>query len=115
MPTNETDVRPLVAASYVGLADGLEALPESAWDTPSMCEGWRVREVVAHLTMPVRYTEETFMAELRECDFDFTRLSNRVAARDSALPTGELLGQLRDEALHHWTPPGGGSHGALSH
>ena len=33
------------------LADLVEALPDSAWDAPSLCDAWRVREVVAHLTL----------------------------------------------------------------
>jgi hypothetical protein len=65
--------------------------------------------------MPVRYSTDQFMTELRACDGDFTRLSNVVASRDAALPTGELVGNLRDERMHHWTPPGGGTTGALNH
>jgi uncharacterized protein (TIGR03083 family) len=111
----DDDVQSLVAADYLALADLLDTLPAARWDLPSLCEGWRVREVVAHLTMPTRYSEDAFMAELRDCAFDFTRLSNRIAGRDAQLPTGELVGGLRDEVMHHWTPPGGGSHGALNH
>src|SRR5205085_8138861 len=85
------------------------------WNTPSLCEGWRVREVVAHVTMPARYREDAFMAELRADDFDFTRLSNRLAARDAELSTDELITNVRDRALHRWTPPGGGYAGALNH
>ena len=110
-----TDLQPLIAASYVALADLLEARPEPAWDTPSLCEGWRVREVVAHMTMPARYDEDSFMALLREYDFDFTRLSNATAASDAQLPTGDLIANLRDETLHNWQPPGGGTVGALNH
>ena len=32
------------------LADLLESLPQEAWQQPSLCEGWRVRDVGAHLT-----------------------------------------------------------------
>jgi uncharacterized protein (TIGR03083 family) len=80
-----------------------------------LCEDWRVREVVAHVTMPARYSEDAFMAELREDGLDFTRLSNRIASRDAELPTTELVANLRDDALHRWTPPDGGYHGALNH
>jgi uncharacterized protein (TIGR03083 family) len=111
----DTELQPLVAATYGALADVLDALPAARWDVPSLCDGWRVREVVAHLTMPARYSEDAFMAELREDEFDFTRLSNRIASRDAKLPTGELVANLRDEALHRWTPPGGGDRGALNH
>jgi len=109
------DLQPLVTATYVALADLLDALPAEQWDTPSLCEGWRVREVVAHVTMPARYSEDAFMAELRDNAFDFTRLSNRIATRDAALSTAELGGNLRDATLHAWTPPGGGQQGALNH
>ena len=59
------------------------------WDAPSLCEGWRTREVVAHVTMPARYAGPAFMAELEAAGGDFTRLSNTVAARDGALGTGQ--------------------------
>lgn len=106
MPTTDDELQPLVAASYSSLADLLEGLPASGWDSPSLCEGWRVRQVVAHMTMPVRYDEEAFTAELRDCEFDFSRLSNRIADRDAALPVDILVSQLRDDDLQHWTPRG---------
>src|SRR5260370_6611984 len=109
------DLQPFVAATYFALADLLSALPAERWDAASLCEGWRVREVVAHVTMPARYGEDAFMAELREDGFDFTRLSNRIASRDATLATSELVANLRSETLHRWTPPGGGAHGALNH
>jgi uncharacterized protein (TIGR03083 family) len=103
-----------VATEFVALADLLDSLPDSRWDAPSLCAGWRVREVVAHLTMRVRYTPDEFQAELQDCGCDFTELSNRVAARDARLPIRTLLGDLRDDAMHQWTPPGGGRIGALT-
>src|SRR4029079_13705598 len=45
----------------------------------------------------------------------FTRLSNATAASDAQLPTGDLIANLRDETLHNWQPPGGGTVGALNH
>jgi uncharacterized protein (TIGR03083 family) len=113
--TNDTNLQPAVAAEYLSLADLLAAASAAQWDTRSLCEGWRVREVIAHLTMAARYSEDQFMAELRRCDFDFTRLSNEVASRDANLPEDELVANLRSDVMQHWTPPGGGYHGALNH
>jgi uncharacterized protein (TIGR03083 family) len=104
-----------VAAEFLALADLLDSATEVQWDPPSLCAGWRVREVVAHMTMAARYPEDKFMAELRRCDFDFGRLSNESASRDAGLPDSRLLGDLRSEVMQHWTSPGGGYHGALNH
>ena len=110
-----TDLRAAVATEFISLADLLETVPPSDWNTSSLCDGWRVREVVAHITMPVRYSPPEFQAELLANGGDFTRLSNTIATRDAALSLDALIDNLRDEALHHWTPPGGGEIGALNH
>jgi uncharacterized protein (TIGR03083 family) len=113
--TDDAYLQPAVAAEFGRLADLLDAASDAQWDTPSLCAGWRVREVIAHLTMAARYSEEEFMAELQRCGFDFTRLSNEIAARDASLPADELIKNLRSEVMRHWAPPGGGYHGALNH
>jgi uncharacterized protein (TIGR03083 family) len=114
-PGTEPDLVPDIADEYRTLADLLESAGPHAWDAPSLCEGWRTCEVVAHVTMPARYTVPEFMAELEATGGDFTRLSNTVAARDGALPVGSLLADLRSGSLHDWRPPGGGAEGALTH
>jgi uncharacterized protein (TIGR03083 family) len=111
----DDELEAMIAREFLALADVLEGAPADSWDTPSLCERWRVREVVAHMTMPARYTTEEFMAELQRCNFDFTRLSNEVATRDAERPTSQLVDDLRSEVLHHWTPPESGRIGALTH
>jgi uncharacterized protein (TIGR03083 family) len=113
--TDDASLQPAVAAEFRSLADLLDAASAAQWDTASLCAGWRVREVVAHMTMAARYSEEQFMAELKRCGFDFTRLSNEIAARDASLPSDELIENLRSEVMQRWAPPGGGYHGALNH
>ena len=93
----------------------LDAADITVWDTPSLCERWRTREVVAHMTMPARYSGPEFMAELAAAGGDFTLLSDTVAARDGGLPVETLLFGLRSDVLHGWEPPGGGLEGALTH
>jgi uncharacterized protein (TIGR03083 family) len=113
--TDDARLQPAVAAEFASLADLLAAISGAQWDTPSMCEGWRIREVVAHMTMAARYSQEEFMTELQRCEFDFTRLSNEVASRDASRPADELIASLRSGVMARWTPPGGGYHGALNH
>jgi uncharacterized protein (TIGR03083 family) len=113
--TNDDELAAAIAGEYVALADLLEKAGPDVWDAPSLCEGWHIREVVAHMTMPARYDGPAFMAELSAAGGDFTRLSDTVAARDGALPETTLLDGLRSEVLHAWQPPGGGMPGALTH
>lgn len=113
--TDDASLQPVVAAEFLALADLLESASDAQWDTSSLCEGWRVREVIAHMTMAARYPEEKFMAELRHYGFDFDRLSNGIASQDAGLPTSELIANLRSDTMQHWAPPGGGYHGALNH
>lgn len=110
-----TDPQSFVAPTYLRLADLLAAAPAETWDTPSLCEKWAVRHVIAHVTMPARLTPDQFGAEMAAARGDFTVLSNAVAGRDADLPTTDLLAQLRSPTLHTWQPPGGGATGALSH
>jgi uncharacterized protein (TIGR03083 family) len=110
-----TDPRAWVAPTCDGLAGMLAAAPPGTWDAPSLCEGWQVRHVVAHVTMPARLTPEQFGAELAAAGGDFGRLSDAVAARDATQPVADHLAALRSPVLHAWQPPGGGAAGALSH
>jgi uncharacterized protein (TIGR03083 family) len=40
-----------IDAERVSLADLLDSLGEQEWEIPSLCAGWRVRDVAAHLTL----------------------------------------------------------------
>ncbi len=109
------DLQPWVGRTYDGLADLLADGPAATWDAATLCAGWQVRHVVAHVTMPVRLTPELFGREMAAAGGDFGRLSDTVATRDGALPAGDLVADLRSPVLHAWQPPGGGAAGALSH
>ncbi len=111
-----SNIRRAVAAERRELATVLGDLPLGAWDAPSLCDGWRVREVVAHITMPFRYSTRRFMVEMLKARGSFDRMADRRAHADAAaLSVDDLVRTLRDNATHPWKPPGGGRDGALSH
>jgi uncharacterized protein (TIGR03083 family) len=105
----------VIAPHRRSLADALDRLSPQQWRGESLCAGWTPAHVLAHQTMPFRFSVEEFMAGLQRCGGDFTTYSDQIAARDSALPPDELVGALRDNADTPWSPPGGGLIGALSH
>jgi uncharacterized protein (TIGR03083 family) len=109
------DLMPTVTAQRRAFGDVLEGLPESDWNAPSLCSGWRVREVVAHMTMPFRYPAPRFLGEMVRSRGNFARMADRVARRDARAPIGTLLDGWRTNENHPWKPPGGGLKGALTH
>ncbi|TDO52398.1 uncharacterized protein (TIGR03083 family) [Kribbella sp. VKM Ac-2527] len=111
-----TDLRSAVAGERTDLADLLTALPSEDWDKPTLCDGWRVREVVAHITMPYRMSMPRFLLGMMKARGNFDRLADRQARHDAAqLSAAELTDCLRKNIHHPWKPPGGGYRGALSH
>lgn len=109
------DLMPLIVAERRAFAGVLAGLAEPDWEAPSLCAGWRVREVVAHMTMPFRYSPPRFLAELARSRGNFTAMSDRVARRDARAPITTLLDGWRSNVDDPWKPPGGGLPGALTH
>jgi uncharacterized protein (TIGR03083 family) len=105
----------LIAAERRALADVLGGLSTAQWHAPSLCAGWTVAHVAAHLTMPFRISADEFASGLQQVGGQFTEFSDAVADRDSRLPQADLVAVLRDNAENPWSPPGGGLAGALSH
>ena len=97
-------------------ADLLATLTPDQWNAPTLCTGWRVREVIAHTTAPFHTSLGRILLDLARARGDFNRMADRSARRDAARMSPEqLTSTLRDNITHPWTPPGGGPQGALSH
>ena len=97
-----------VRAARTSLADLSESLDPGQWDTKSLCEGWRVRDVVAHL---VGNAEGAFVA--RRAIAGLLRHGMNVdaflfadALRRGASPPVELVHRLRAASGGRFQPPG---------
>jgi uncharacterized protein (TIGR03083 family) len=109
------DLMPVISTERRAFGDVLAGLPEADWNAASLCEGWRVREVVAHMTMPFRYPGPRFLGELVRSRGNFTRMADRIARRDAQEPVATLLDGWLANVDTRWKPPGGGLPGALTH
>jgi uncharacterized protein (TIGR03083 family) len=115
-PIAEQELMGAVAAERQDLAILLRDLPEDAWDAATLCAGWRVRELIAHVTMPFRYGTARFIGEMLRSGGRFNAMADRCARRDAAqIPAVGLVAALSDNASNPWSPPGGGLTGALTH
>lgn len=115
--TDENTLQAETFAERKRLAALLGGLSEQQWAALSLCAGWRVREVVAHVTMPYRMTgPEQFQTGLAAHDFDFNKYADHEARETTEqLSDADLLAVYCDNVEHPWLPPGGGPAGALSH
>jgi uncharacterized protein (TIGR03083 family) len=109
-------IEDMIAAERRELAAVLDGLTPDEWSSTTLCAGWRVAEVVAHMTMPFRFSTGRFVCEMVKSAGRFNRMADRVARQEAAeLSRDVLVASLRDNAGHPWQPPGGGPEGALSH
>ncbi|TQM68532.1 uncharacterized protein (TIGR03083 family) [Actinomadura hallensis] len=116
MGTPTADLVSETRAERERLAGLFGDLTPEQWDAASLCDGWRVREVVAHMTMPFRTKPLKVMGGLVRARFSFNRYADRDArSAAAAMSEAELVGLLRRNIDHPWQPPGGGQAGALSH
>lgn len=116
MGTSSAELTSEIQAERTRLADLLGDLPPDQWDVPSLCAGWRVREVAAHITMPFRVKPPVVLAGIIGAGFSFNRYADRDARSAARQRTpAELVDLLRRNIANPWSPPGGGSVGALSH
>ncbi|MFF4699256.1 maleylpyruvate isomerase family mycothiol-dependent enzyme [Streptomyces chattanoogensis] len=114
--SSTTALKAAIAAERRELADMLDALPSDAWDAPSLCAGWRVREVAAHMSMGFRHSFARQARELLKARGSIDRVADRLARQDAAAASPrELAAFLRDNAHHPWKPPVGGLALALGH
>ncbi|MFI0863189.1 maleylpyruvate isomerase family mycothiol-dependent enzyme [Streptomyces smyrnaeus] len=110
------DIKQAIAAERTELAELLEHLPEADWQVPSLCAGWRVREVAAHMSSGFRSSRSQVLRELLRARGNLHRMTDHCARRDAAaLSTAEIVAALRDNAHHPWKPPVGGLPAALGH
>lgn len=113
---DEQDVRGAVVAERRSQVELYESLTDEQWRAPSLCSGWSVHELLAHTTMPFRYSLPRVLVEVVRARGDFDRMADRRARADAVELTPEqLVASLRDNVEHPWAPPGGGPLGALSH
>jgi uncharacterized protein (TIGR03083 family) len=112
----DTELRTAVVAERREQVDLLAGLTPEQWDLPTLCVGWRVREVIAHTTMPYRTSVPRMIVEMVRSRGSFNRMADRTARRDAErMSIADLQAALRDNVEHPWTPPGGGQQGALAH
>jgi uncharacterized protein (TIGR03083 family) len=89
----------VIEEQRLSLADLLEGLTETQWETPSLCEGWRVRDVAGHVALAPRLTSlSRAVVELARARGNYDRMVRDVSIRHARRPDADLVAELRDHA-----------------
>lgn len=103
--TNSEVVWGWVADQRRALADSLDSLPADAWDQPSLCAGWRVRDAVGHLVALAEASRPSLAFDVvRQLRLPGEALT-RIAQREGAAEPAELVSRLRLAAEGRFVVP----------
>jgi uncharacterized protein (TIGR03083 family) len=101
------DIWPMIKSERAAFADNLAALPPADWDRPSLCAGWTVRDVVAHMLATASMTPPRFFVRLAGSGFAFDRMVRRdIDALTAEHGDARLLELYRGRIDARTAPPG---------
>jgi uncharacterized protein (TIGR03083 family) len=106
MARMSVDIWPVVHAERRALADDLAGLAPEQWRTPSLCAGWRVHDVLAHLVATAKETPRGFLAGMVGSGFRIDRLTEKRIAEERSGGPAATLAAFRAVATATSAPPG---------
>lgn len=89
------DVMEMAAAERAEMADFLDSLSPEQWESPSLCAGWRVRDVAAHVISYEERSRVEVLAMLARARFRPGRFNEEAMVGYRHLAPAELVAYLR--------------------
>jgi uncharacterized protein (TIGR03083 family) len=96
----------MIHAERAALVADLEPLQASQWDTPSLCAGWSVRDVLAHMTATAKTTPPRFFGKFAGSGFRFNAMAAKDVADERGTDGAEALARFRTQLNATTHPPG---------
>jgi len=90
-----TEIWPVVHAERTALVEDLQTMRGQQWSTPSLCPGWDVHDVLAHLVNDAKTTRLGFLRDFLAAGFNFDRLNARGVARERAEDPAHTVERFR--------------------
>jgi uncharacterized protein (TIGR03083 family) len=88
------------------LAQDLGSLTDAQWDTPSLCEGWSVRDVLGHMTATAKQTVPKFFGGLVGSGFRFEAMLDRLREAQLGDSPADTLARFESAVDSTSHPPG---------
>ncbi|MEU3643823.1 maleylpyruvate isomerase family mycothiol-dependent enzyme [Lentzea sp. NPDC034063] len=103
---DEATIWQTIDSERAATADLLAGLTEVEWTYPSLCEGWTVREVAAHLSLAGRVSVGMAFKAFVRARGSFNRMVDQTARDEARRPAAELVAELRGAVGLHRLAPG---------
>jgi uncharacterized protein (TIGR03083 family) len=100
------DIWPVIHAERTSLAGDLTPLSDEQWATPSLCDGWTVRDVLAHMTSTASLTPPMFFAALVGAGFSFDKLQAKGIGAQRGNSPADTLAHFENVQASVKHPPG---------
>jgi uncharacterized protein (TIGR03083 family) len=101
------DTWEMIRAERVALVDALGGLAPADWDKPSLCTGWTVRDIVAHMIATAELTPPAFFAALISSGFRFGAMANKkIRETIDGNSDAQLVERFRSRVDSRDAPPG---------
>lgn len=100
------DLWPITIGARRSLLSTFEELDDGDWEMPSLCGGWTIRQVLAHLVLAARPPARRYIAAVARARGDFDNANHALAVLDASRPTRELLHAYRKVIDYRFSPPG---------
>jgi uncharacterized protein (TIGR03083 family) len=95
----------VIEEERLSLAALLEGLSQDQWNAPSLCTGWRVKDVAAHVALaPQPPSPWTMVVEGVRAGGRFHKLNHDVSVRHAERPGADLVAELRQHAASRRLP-----------
>ena len=101
-----SDVWPTIHAERKALAADLDGITNRDWDTPSLCDGWTVRDVVAHMTAATKLNGPKFFGKLTGSGFSFEKVQAKGIAAERGASPADTLARFTAQIDSSGRPPG---------
>ena len=97
---------PLIHDERRALADDLETVKGAKWDTPSLCDGWTVRHVLAHMTASAEMSTFAFFPKLVGAGFSLKKLAQKDLDARLGSEAANTLARFKSNITSRKSPPG---------
>jgi uncharacterized protein (TIGR03083 family) len=100
------DLMPAIQDERKALAADLEGLSEQQWASTSLCDGWTVQDVAAHMTATAKISPPQFFVKMIGSGFSLKRMQTKDIAVERGSSPAETLSRFKAEITSTKHPPG---------